>query len=86
MAYDPETPSANSGGTILEAVTKDQLNTGLTGQLRYQVAERNLYVLPGTVCGAPGRFRIAFTASREMLERALPIFSEAFAEVRGAAK
>jgi regulator of protease activity HflC (stomatin/prohibitin superfamily) len=43
MAYDPETPSANAGGTILEAVTKDQLNTGLTGQIRYQVAERNLY-------------------------------------------
>ncbi|HET7217580.1 MAG TPA: SPFH domain-containing protein [Vicinamibacterales bacterium] len=43
MAYDPETPAANSGGTILEAVTKDQLNTGLTGQIRYQVSERNLY-------------------------------------------
>jgi len=43
MAYDPENPSANAGGTILEAVTKDQLNTGLTGQIRYQVAERNLY-------------------------------------------
>jgi regulator of protease activity HflC (stomatin/prohibitin superfamily) len=43
IAWDPETPSANSGGTILEAVTKDQLNTGLTGQLRFRVAERNLY-------------------------------------------
>jgi regulator of protease activity HflC (stomatin/prohibitin superfamily) len=28
---------------VLEAVTKDQLNTGLTGQIRYQVSERNLY-------------------------------------------
>jgi regulator of protease activity HflC (stomatin/prohibitin superfamily) len=43
MAHDPETPSANHGGTILEAVTKDQLNTGLTGQIRYRVSERNLY-------------------------------------------
>jgi len=43
MAYDPEDPSANSGGQLLEAVTKDQLNTGMTGQLRYRVAERNLY-------------------------------------------
>ncbi|MEM7587679.1 MAG: SPFH domain-containing protein [Acidobacteriota bacterium] len=43
MAFDPETPSANSGGTVLEAVTKDQLNTGLTGQIRYRVSERNLY-------------------------------------------
>jgi regulator of protease activity HflC (stomatin/prohibitin superfamily) len=43
MAYDPETPSANQGGTVLEAVTKDQLNTGLTGQIRYRVSDRNLY-------------------------------------------
>jgi len=43
MAYDPETPSANQGGTVLEAVTKDQLNTGLTGQIRYRVSEKNLY-------------------------------------------
>ncbi len=43
MAFDPETPSANQGGTVLEAVTKDQLNTGLTGQIRYRVSERNLY-------------------------------------------
>jgi len=43
MAQDPEDPRANSGGTILEAVTKDQLNTGLTGQIRYRVAESNLY-------------------------------------------
>jgi regulator of protease activity HflC (stomatin/prohibitin superfamily) len=43
MAFDPENPSANSGGRILEAVTKDQLNTGLSGQIRYRVSERNLY-------------------------------------------
>ena len=43
MAQDPEDPSANSNGTLLEAVTKDQLNTGLTGQMRYRVAESNLY-------------------------------------------
>jgi len=43
MAHDPEDPSANQNGTLLEAVTKDQLNTGLTGQIRYKVCERNLY-------------------------------------------
>ena len=43
MAQDPEDPRANSAGTLLEAVTKDQLNTGLTGQIRYRVAESNLY-------------------------------------------
>lgn len=29
MAWDPQVPTANQGGTVLEAVTKDQLNTGL---------------------------------------------------------
>ncbi|MBC8132883.1 MAG: SPFH domain-containing protein, partial [Deltaproteobacteria bacterium] len=43
MAYDPETPSANSDGTMLDAVTKDHLNTGLTGQIRYRVSDQNLY-------------------------------------------
>lgn len=43
MAYDPDQPAANMSGTILEAVTKDQLNTGMTGQIRYHISERNLY-------------------------------------------
>jgi regulator of protease activity HflC (stomatin/prohibitin superfamily) len=43
MAYDAENPNANLSGTILEAVTKDQLNTGLSGQIRYRVADSNLY-------------------------------------------
>jgi regulator of protease activity HflC (stomatin/prohibitin superfamily) len=43
MALDLETPSANRNGTELEAVTKDQLNIGLTGQIRYRPAEQNLY-------------------------------------------
>src|SRR5262249_33324800 len=28
---------------VLEAVTKDQLNTGLTGQIRFRISEQNLY-------------------------------------------
>lgn len=43
MAFDPEDPRANLGGTQLSAVTKDQLDTGLTGQIRHRVSERNLY-------------------------------------------
>jgi regulator of protease activity HflC (stomatin/prohibitin superfamily) len=43
MATDPDAPQANHNGTILDAVTKDQLNIGLTGQIRYRVAENNLY-------------------------------------------
>jgi len=43
MATDPDVPAANAQGTLLEAVTKDQLNTGLKGQIRYRVSEKNLY-------------------------------------------
>jgi regulator of protease activity HflC (stomatin/prohibitin superfamily) len=43
MAVDLEQPTANNAGSLLEAVTKDQLNTGLTGQIRYRVSEANLY-------------------------------------------
>jgi aspartate/methionine/tyrosine aminotransferase len=36
------------------------------------LAERGVHVLPGTVFGRPGHFRISLTATAEMLERALP--------------
>jgi regulator of protease activity HflC (stomatin/prohibitin superfamily) len=43
MAVDAEDPKANHNGTLLEAVTKDQQNIGLNGQIRYRASERNLY-------------------------------------------
>lgn len=43
LALDLEDPRANSGGRLLEGVTKDQLNVGLKGQIRYRVSERHLY-------------------------------------------
>jgi len=43
MARDLEDPTANSHGTILQAVTKDQLDTGLEGQIRYRISDANLY-------------------------------------------
>ncbi|MBI3927574.1 MAG: SPFH domain-containing protein [Armatimonadetes bacterium] len=43
IALDPEDPGVNHNGTVLEAVTKDQLHVGLTGQIRYVVSEANLY-------------------------------------------
>ncbi|MBV9565753.1 MAG: SPFH domain-containing protein [Bradyrhizobium sp.] len=43
MAKDFDDPSANSNGTVLQAVTKDQLDTGLEGQIRYRVSDANLY-------------------------------------------
>jgi regulator of protease activity HflC (stomatin/prohibitin superfamily) len=43
VAFDPDAPAANANGTVLEAVPKDQLNIGLSGQIRYKVSEQNLY-------------------------------------------
>lgn len=43
MAHDPEDREANNRGQKLEAVTKDQLNIGLKGQIRWKVSEQNLY-------------------------------------------
>jgi regulator of protease activity HflC (stomatin/prohibitin superfamily) len=45
IAYDPENSAVNQGGSVLDAVTKDQLNTGLSGQLRYRISENNLYAV-----------------------------------------
>jgi aspartate aminotransferase len=41
------------------------------------LADRDVFVLPGTTMNAPGYFRISLTASDEMIERALPVFAEA---------
>src|SRR5260370_16590170 len=43
MAFDPESPGANKGGTTVESVTKDQLNTGFTPQILYPISHPNLY-------------------------------------------
>jgi aspartate aminotransferase len=40
------------------------------------LADRDVFVLPGSIMNAPDYFRISLTASDEMLERALPAFSE----------
>lgn len=41
------------------------------------LAERDVFVLPGSVVEMPGYFRISLTASDDMIERALPIFAAA---------
>jgi regulator of protease activity HflC (stomatin/prohibitin superfamily) len=43
MALDPENPGDIDENSVLEAVTKDQLNTGLKGQIRWHISQRNLY-------------------------------------------
>lgn len=43
IGYDPEFPEANENGQVLDAVTRDQLNIGATGQIRFSICESNLY-------------------------------------------
>ena len=45
-------------------------------QLWNQLADRNVFVLPGTLTHTPAYFRISLTASDGMVERALPAFRE----------
>jgi aspartate aminotransferase len=44
------------------------------------LADRDVFVMPGSIMNAPRHFRISLTASDAMVERALPAFAEA---VRG---
>ncbi|MCW5714383.1 MAG: aminotransferase class I/II-fold pyridoxal phosphate-dependent enzyme [Bauldia sp.] len=41
------------------------------------LTDRDVFVMPGEILGAPGWFRICLTASDAMVERALPAFAEA---------
>ena len=43
-------------------------------QLWNRLADRNVFVLPGTLMNLPAYFRISLTASDVMMERALPAF------------
>ena len=45
-------------------------------QLWTELADRDVFVLPGSIMNAPGYFRISLTASDEMVERSLPAFRE----------
>jgi aspartate aminotransferase len=46
------------------------------------LAARDVFVLPGRMFEMPGWLRLSLTANDEMVERALPRFGEAIAEVR----
>lgn len=47
-----------------------------------RLAAENVFVMPGRVFELPGWFRISLTASDEMVERALPGFAKAIAELK----
>jgi aspartate aminotransferase len=45
-------------------------------ELWTELADREVFVLPGSIMNAPAYFRISLTASDEMVERALPAFRD----------
>jgi aspartate aminotransferase len=47
-----------------------------------RLADRDVFVLPGSLVDAPGHFRISLTATHEMVERALEGFENAIDETR----
>ncbi|MGH2558985.1 MAG: aminotransferase class I/II-fold pyridoxal phosphate-dependent enzyme [Thermomicrobiales bacterium] len=49
-----------------------------------RLAERDVYVLPGSLAEIPSYCRISLTASDEMIERALPVFADCIQEVAAA--
>jgi aspartate aminotransferase len=40
------------------------------------LADRDVFVMPGSVMDVPDHFRISLTASEPMIERSLPVFEE----------
>jgi aspartate aminotransferase len=46
------------------------------------LGERDILVLPGSVCEIPGYFRLSLTATDDMIDRALPGFAAAFEHAR----
>lgn len=45
-------------------------------QLWDRLADRDVFVMPGAILGAPDHFRICLTATDAMVDRALPAFAE----------
>jgi hypothetical protein len=53
------------------------------GRFAEWLARRSIFVLPGSLCGAPGRFRISLAATDAMVDRSLPVFAHAFVVFSG---
>jgi len=66
------------GTFYLFVVAPTRNDTAFTDQL----AQRDVFVLPGTLFETPGFFRISLTASEDMIERSLPLFADAFSRAR----
>ena len=48
------------------------------------LADRDVFVLPGSIMDVPDHFRISLTASEAMIKRSLPVFAEVAQATSGA--
>jgi aspartate aminotransferase len=76
--YDVTTPEGTFYLLVQSPIEDDRKFAAL-------LAEKDVFVLPGTYFKLPGYFRISLTANMEMIECALPVFASVFNQVREAA-
>lgn len=74
MGYDLHVPEATFYLFPRSPLPDDLAFTGY-------LAERDVFVLPGTLVEMPGYFRISLTATEEMIDKSLPVFEEALTAV-----
>jgi aspartate aminotransferase len=76
--YDVTTPQGTFYLLVRSPIEDDRAFAEL-------LAEKDVFVLPGTYFELPGYFRISLTANMEMIDRGLPVFASVFDQVREAA-
>ena len=76
IGYELNTPDSTFYIIVKSPIEDDQEFTEI-------LASHNVFVLPGRIFELPGYFRISITANDDMIERGIPGFEKALAQVRG---
>ncbi|HVE76465.1 MAG TPA: aminotransferase class I/II-fold pyridoxal phosphate-dependent enzyme [Actinomycetota bacterium] len=75
MGYELRRPEGTFYLLVRSPIEDDQSFVNL-------LAEKDVFVMPGTMVELPGWFRISLTASKDMVTRSLPIFESALNEAK----
>jgi aspartate aminotransferase len=76
MGYELNAPESTFYILVKSPIEDDQEFTEV-------LASHNVFVLPGRIFELPGYFRISITSNDDMIERGIPGFEKALAQVRG---
>ncbi len=57
-------------------ILKSKAPGGDSDAFAANLAEKGVFVMPGTLFDQPAHFRMCLTANETMIERALPVFAE----------